>query len=59
MEGHASELPVLLWDKLAHCLGYINGCKDDALGNSGVIHSLLSGSDGMDVMNPSTMLKLS
>ncbi|XP_076797749.1 protein-cysteine N-palmitoyltransferase HHAT isoform X2 [Arvicanthis niloticus] len=56
-EGHASELPVQLWDDLAHSLGSTSGCRDDVLGSPttitpqlsrGAIHSLLSGSDGMD-----------
>ena len=56
-EGHASELPVQLWDELAHSLGSTSGCRDDVLGSvmairpqlpREAIHSLLSGSDGMD-----------
>ena len=55
--GHASELPVQLWDDLAHSLGSTSGCRDDVLGSPtaitpqlsrGAIHSLLGGSDGMD-----------
>jgi hypothetical protein len=57
MEGHASELPVQLWDDLAHSLGSTGGCRDDVLGSPmaitpelsrGAIHSLLGSSDGMD-----------
>jgi hypothetical protein len=57
MEGHASELPVQLWDDLAHSLGSTSECRDDVLGSPtaimpqlsrGAIHSLLSGSDGMN-----------
>jgi hypothetical protein len=33
MEGHASKLPVQLWDELAHSLGSASGCKDDVLSN--------------------------
>ena len=56
-EGHASELPVQLWDDLAHSLGSTSGCRDDVLGSPtaitpqlsrGAIHSLLGDSDGMD-----------
>jgi hypothetical protein len=57
-DGHASELPFQLWDNdLAHSLGNTGGCRDDVLGipvaiipqlSRGAIHSLLSGSDGMD-----------
>jgi len=56
-EGHASELPVQLWDDLAHSLGSTSGCRNDVLGCPTAItpqlfreaiHSLLSGSDGMD-----------
>ncbi|XP_063134659.1 uncharacterized protein LOC102553444 [Rattus norvegicus] len=56
-EGHASEFPIQLWDDLAHSLGSTSGCRDDVLGcptaimpqlSRGAIHSLLSGSDGMD-----------
>jgi hypothetical protein len=55
-KGHDSELPVQLWDDLAHNLGSTSGCRDDVLGSStaitpqlsrGAIHSYLSGSDGM------------
>ena len=54
-EGHASELPVQLWDDLAHSLGSTSGCRDDVLGSStaitpqlsrGDIHSLLSACNG-------------
>jgi hypothetical protein len=57
MEGHASELSVQLWDDLAHSLCSTSGCRDDVLGSPmaitpqlsrGTIHSLLSGSDGMN-----------
>ena len=57
MEGHASDLPVQLWDDLAHSLGCNNGCRDNVLGSPmgimpqlprGDIHSLLSYSDSMD-----------
>jgi hypothetical protein len=48
---------VKLWDDLAHSLGSTSGCRDDVLGSPtaitsqlcrGAIHSLLSGSDGMN-----------
>jgi hypothetical protein len=57
MEDHASELPVQLWEDLAHSLRSTRGCRDDVLGSSmaiksqlfrGAIHILLSGSKGMD-----------
>jgi hypothetical protein len=57
MEGHDSELPVQLWDDLAHSLDITSGCRDDVLGSPlaitpqlsrGTIHSLLGGSDGID-----------
>jgi hypothetical protein len=57
MEGHESVIPVQLWDHLAHNLGSTSGCRDDILGSPmtitlmlsrGVIHSILSGSNGMD-----------
>jgi len=57
MEGHASELPIQLWDDLAYSLGSTSGCRDDVLGctmtitpqfSREAIHSFLSGSDGMD-----------
>jgi hypothetical protein len=56
-EGYASKLHIQLWGGLAHCLGSISGCRDDVLSSPmaimpqlsrGAIHSLLSGSDGMD-----------
>jgi hypothetical protein len=53
MEDHASELPVQLWDNLAHSFGSTSECRDDILDSPmtqlsrGAIHSLLSGSDGM------------
>jgi hypothetical protein len=54
-EGHASDIPVHIWDDLAHSLGSTSECRDDVLGSPmaitpqlsrGTIHSLLSGSDG-------------
>ena len=48
-EGHVSELPIQLWDDLAHSLGSTSGCRDDVLGSPkaitpqlsrGAIHSL-------------------
>ena len=54
MEGHASELPIQLWDDLDHSFGSTSGCRNNVLGSStaispqlsrGVIHS---GSNGMD-----------
>jgi hypothetical protein len=42
MEGHASELPVQLWDDLAHSLGSTSGCRDDALGSAMAIKAQLS-----------------
>ncbi|KAL6062184.1 hypothetical protein STEG23_015915 [Scotinomys teguina] len=57
MEGHARELPIQLWDDLAHSLGSTSGYKDDVLGSltaiisqlsRRTIHRLLSGSDGVD-----------
>ena len=56
-EGHASELPVVLRDDLAHGLGSASRSRDDVLGSpsaitpqlpSGAIHGLLGGSDGVD-----------
>ncbi|EGW05206.1 hypothetical protein I79_018571 [Cricetulus griseus] len=57
MEGYARELPIQLWDDLAHSLGSTRGCGDDVLGcpmaiisqlPGGAIHRFLGGSDGMD-----------
>ena len=57
MEGHASEFPFQLWDDLAHSFGSTSGCRDNVLGcptsitpqlSREAIHSLLSGSDGMN-----------
>jgi hypothetical protein len=56
-EGHASELPIQLWDNFAHSLCHTSGYRDDILGSPmaitpqlsrGAISSLLRGSDGMD-----------
>lgn len=56
MEGWVSELPVHLWDDLAHSLGSTSGSRDDVLGSptaitlqlsTGDIHSLLNGNGGM------------
>ena len=41
-EGHASELPVQLWDDLAHSLGSTSGCRDDVLGSPTTITPQLS-----------------
>lgn len=57
MEGHAQELPFQLWADLDHSLSSTSGYEDDVLGSPmliipqlprGAVHSLLSGSDGMD-----------
>ena len=56
-EGHASELPIVLRDDLAHGLGSASRSRDDVLGSpsaitpqlpGGAIHSLLGGSDSVD-----------
>ena len=56
-EGHASELPIVLRNDLAHGLGSTSRSRDDVLGSpsaitpqlpGGAIHSLLGGSDGVD-----------
>jgi hypothetical protein len=41
-EGHASELPVQLWDDLAHSLGSTSGYRNDVLGSPTVIMPQLS-----------------
>ena len=41
-EGHASELPVQLWDDLAHSLGSTSECRDDVLGSHMAITPQLS-----------------
>nr|KAF6369033.1 hypothetical protein mMyoMyo1_010439 [Myotis myotis] len=57
IEGHASKLPIQIKDDLAHSLGSASRSRDDVLGSPlaimpqlprGDLHSLLSGSDGMD-----------
>ena len=56
-EGHASELPIVLRDDLAHGPGSASRSRDDVLGSpsaitpqlpGGAIHSLLGGSDSVD-----------